>query len=87
VKLTQQGQFSSTESLSDDDGQFALSNVVPGPFQLTIAFPGLATQEFSGILNPGEAYVTPIIMLTTATQVTELHLGITPDTLANVHIK
>jgi hypothetical protein len=87
VKLTQQGQFSSTEALSDDDGQFSISNIAPGPFQLTIASPGLASQEFSGILNPGEAYVTPIIMLTIATQVTEVHVGLTPDELAEVQIK
>src|SRR4029077_8464232 len=87
VKLTQEGQFSSTDALSDDDGQFSLSNVPPGPFQLTITSPGLASQEFSGTLSPGEAYVTPIIMLTIATQVTEVHVGLTPDELANVQIK
>jgi hypothetical protein len=87
VKLTQPGQSSRTEALSDDDGQFFLSNVAPGPFQLTITSPGLASQEFSGILNPGEAFVTPIIMLTIATQVTEVHVGLTPDELAEVQIK
>jgi hypothetical protein len=87
VRLTQPGQFSSTEALSDDDGQFSISNVAPGPFRLTIVSPGLASQEFSGILNPGEAYVTPIIMLTIATQVTEVHVGLTPDELAEVQIK
>ena len=87
VKLTQDGQPSSTDALSDDNGQFSLSNVAPGPFQLTITSPGLASQEFSGILQPGEAYVTPIIMLTIATQVTEVHVGLTPDELAEVQIK
>ena len=87
VKLTQQGQSSSTEALSEDDGQFSLSNVAPGPFQLTITSPGLASQEFSGILSPGEAYVTPIIMLAIATQVTEVHVGLTPDELADVQVK
>ena len=87
VKLTQEGQPSSTEALSDDNGQFSLSNVAPGPFQLTITSPGLASQEFSGILQPGEAYDTPIIMLTIATQVTEVHVGLSPDELAAVQIK
>jgi Carboxypeptidase regulatory-like domain len=87
VKLSQQGQVSSAETLSDDDGQFSLSNVAPGSFQLTITSPGLASQEFSGILSPGEAFVTPIIMLTIATQVTEVHVGLTPDELADVQIK
>ena len=87
MKLTQEGQFSSTDALSDDDGQFSLSNVPPGPFQLTITSPGLASQEFSGTLSPGEPYVTPVIMLTIATQVTEVHVGLTPDELANAQIK
>ena len=87
VKLKQEGRFSSAEASSDNNGQFSLFNVPPGPFQLTITSPGLASQEFSGILNPGDAYVTPIIMLTTATQVTEVHVGLTPDELAEVQIK
>jgi Carboxypeptidase regulatory-like domain len=87
VKLTQQGQSSSTEALSEEDGQFSISNVAPGPFQLTITSPGLASQEFSGVLSPGEAYVTPIIMLAIATQVTEVHVGLTPDELAEVQVK
>jgi hypothetical protein len=87
VKLKQEGRFSSAEASSDDNGQFSLFNVPPGPFQLTITSPGLASQEFSGILNPGDAYVTPIIMLTIATQVTEVHVGLTPDELAEVQIK
>jgi Carboxypeptidase regulatory-like domain len=87
VKLTQQGQSSSTEALSDEGGQFSLFNVAPGPFQLTITSPGLASQEFSGILSSGEAYVTPIIMLAIATQVTEVHVGLTPDELADVQVK
>jgi hypothetical protein len=87
VKLTQEGQSSSTEALSDDDGQFSLSNVAPGPFQLIISSAGLTSQEFSGTMHPGEAYVTPLIMLTVATQVTEVHVELTPDELADVQIK
>jgi hypothetical protein len=87
VKLTREGRPSSTEALSDDDGQFSLPDVAPGPFHLTITSPGLASQEFSGNLNPGEAYVTPIIMLAIATQVTEVHVGLTPDQLAEVQVK
>jgi hypothetical protein len=73
--------------LSDDNGQFSLSNVAPGPFQLTISSAGLTSQEFSGTMHPGEAYVTPLIMLTVAIQVTEVHVGLTPDELADVQIK
>jgi carboxypeptidase family protein len=87
VRLKRQGQTSDTETFSDDDGQFYFSNVAPGPFQLTITSEGLASQEFSGTLNVGEAYSTPLIMMTIATQVTEVHVGLTPDELADVQIK
>jgi hypothetical protein len=87
VKLTREGQSSGTAALSDDNGQFSLADVAPGRFQLTITSAGLASREFSGTVHPGEAYVTPLIMLTIATQVTEVHVGLSPDELADVQIK
>src|SRR5208282_2692871 len=33
------------EALSDDGGEFSFANILPGPFQLTIAAPGFATQS------------------------------------------
>src|SRR3984885_2808620 len=81
VKLTREGQS------SDEDGLFAFSNVAPGPFQLTISSPGLASQQSSGTLRSGEAYVTPLIMLVISTQVTEVHVALTPEELAQVQIK
>src|SRR5580693_4990165 len=87
IKLTREGQFPGLEVTSDEDGLFAFSNVGPGPFQLTISSPGLASQEFSGTLQSGEAYVTPLIMLIIPTQVTEVRVGLTPEELADVQIK
>jgi hypothetical protein len=87
VKLTRDGQCSATEALSSDDGQFAFSNVAPGAFHLSITSAGLTSQEFSGTVRPGEAYVTPLIMLMVATQVTEVRVGLTPYELADVQIK
>jgi hypothetical protein len=87
VKLTREGQSSALEVTSDEDGLFAFSNVAPGPFHLTISSPDLASQEFSGTLQSGEAYVTPLIMLVIPTQVTEVHVGLTPEELADVQIK
>jgi hypothetical protein len=87
VKLRREGQSSGLEVTSDEDGLFAFSNVGPGPFQLTISSPGLASQESSGTLQPGEAYVTPLIMLVITTQVTEVHVGLTPEELAEVQVK
>jgi hypothetical protein len=82
-----EGRFSSAEALSDDNGRFSLCHVAPGQFLLTITSPGLASQEFSGILSPGESYVTPIIMMTVATQVTEVHVALTPDQIVDAEIK
>jgi hypothetical protein len=87
VNLRREGESSALEITSDEDGLFALSNVGPGPFQLTISSPGLASQEFSGTLQSGEAYVTPLIMLIIPTQVTEVRVGLTPEELADVQIK
>jgi hypothetical protein len=87
VKLTREGQSSGLEVTSDEDGLFAFSNVAPGPFQLTISSPGLASQKPSGNLRSREAYVTPLIMLVIPTQVTEVHVGLTPEELADVQIK
>jgi hypothetical protein len=87
IKLTREGQSSGLEVASNEDGLFAFSNVAPGPFQLTISSPGLASHDYSGTLQPGEAYVTPLIMLVIPTQVTEVHVGLPPEELAEVQIK
>jgi Carboxypeptidase regulatory-like domain len=87
VKLTREGDSSGLEVTSDEDGLFAFSNVAPGPFQLAISSPGLASHKFSGTLQPGEAYVTPLILLVIPTQVTEVHVGLPPEELAEVQIK
>ena len=87
VNLRREGQSSGLETTSNEDGLFAFSNVGPGPFQLKISSAGLASQEFSGTLQSGEAYVTPLIMLIIPTQVTEVHVGLTPVELADVQIK
>jgi hypothetical protein len=87
VKLTREGQSSGLEVTSDEDGLFAFSNIAPGPFQLTISSPGLASREFSGTLQPGEAYVAPLFILVIPTQITEVHVSLPPEELAEVQIK
>ena len=87
VKLIREGQSSGLEATSGEDGLFAFSDVAPGPFRITITSPGLASHELSGTLQPGEAYVTPLIMLVIPTQVTEVHVGLPPQELAEVQIK
>lgn len=87
VKLTREGQRLSQEVLSDEAGQFSFANIAPGPFQLTITSEGLAPQDFSGTLHPGEAFVTPLVMLVVATQVMEVHVGLTPEEVAQEQIR
>jgi hypothetical protein len=88
VKLTREGRSSGLEVTSDEDGLFSFSNVAAGPFHLTISSPDLASQDFSGTMESGEAYVTPLFMLVISTQVTEMHVeGLTPEELADVQIK
>jgi len=87
VKLAREGESSEQEVTSDENGQFVFSNVAPGAFQITISSPGLASQEFSGTVASGQAFVTPVIMLVIPTQVTEVHVGLPPEELAEVQIK
>jgi Carboxypeptidase regulatory-like domain len=75
VKLTHEGQSSSQEAVSGNDGQFSFSDVAPGTFQLTITAQGFSAQVSSGILHPGEFCVVPQIQLAIATAVTEVHVG------------
>jgi len=87
VKLAREGKPSAAEISSDEDGQFLYLNVAPGPFQLTVSSPGLASREFSGTVRAGERFVAPVIVLIVATQVMEVHVGLAPDELAEVQIK
>jgi hypothetical protein len=54
---------SKRETHSDGEGHFVFAGVPPGPFQLTFAAPGFATQEKSGVLHSGEDYVIPQVEL------------------------
>jgi len=74
VKLLRQDQSLNQEMLTGDDGQFSFANVVPGPFHLTIASPGFATQAFLGNLRSWESNVVPQIVLMIATDVTEVRV-------------
>ena len=87
VKLVTEGESSGTEVFSDENGQFFFFNVAPGPFRLTITSDGLTTQEFSGNMRPGVTYVTPLIRLIIATQVTEVRVALSPEQIADAQVK
>lgn len=87
VKLVREGETAGAEILTDENGQFFFPNVTPGPFQLSIGSEGLAVQEFSGNMHPGEAYVTPLIRLIIATQVTEVRVALSTEQIADAQVK
>jgi Carboxypeptidase regulatory-like domain len=87
VKLSRGSQPASQDVTSDTDGHFSFGAVPPGPFQLTIAADGFATQNFSGELHPGENYSVPAIALAVATASTEVQVSLSPSEEAEAEIK
>ena len=86
VKLTHDGDATSQEVETDEDGKFYFLNVPPGSFKLTLSSPDLAPREITGTLNPGEAYVTPI-MLSVPPLVVEVQVSLTPVEVATAEVK
>jgi len=87
VRLTRNDQSPIRQVLSGNNGEFSFSHLPPGPFQVTIAAEGFATQRVSGALRPGQAYLVPAITLPVATVVTEVHVGVTQIEVAQEQIK
>jgi Carboxypeptidase regulatory-like domain len=75
------------EVVSGEDGQFRFESVTPGPFQLTIVADGFATQTSGGTLRGGEVYGVPPITLALATEVTQVHVALSTEEIAQEEIK
>jgi hypothetical protein len=87
VKLTRQDPSDSQEMRSGGDGQFSFGNIAPGPFQLTLAADGFATQILSGTLRQGEIYNVPRIALALATKKTDVQVVVPRVEIAEEQIK
>jgi hypothetical protein len=87
VELTRDNQSPAQEALTDNDGQFSFSSVAPGPFHLTITSEGLAPQDLSGTVQPGETYAIPDVMLMVATQMVEVQVTLSREELATEQIR
>ena len=87
VTLTGEDRSINHEVVSGADGQFSFAGIAPGPFQLTITSAGFATQTYSGVLHSGEINTRPPIVLTVASNVTEVQVGVNPVEVAEEQIK
>jgi hypothetical protein len=87
VTLTRPGQSEEKTQESDGSGQFVFTAVPPGPFQLTVTGEGFATQQFPGVLHPGEALEVPLISLPIAAATTEVRVSVTNYELAEEQVK
>ena len=75
------------DTTTDEDGRFVFYSVAAGEFELTVSFSGLTPQKVSGMVAPGQHFVTPLVMMVIPTQVTEVRVGVPPEELANEQIK
>ncbi|MGA9798923.1 MAG: carboxypeptidase-like regulatory domain-containing protein [Terriglobales bacterium] len=75
------------EVLTGDNGQFSFSDISPGPFQLTTTSAGFAAQPSSGVLQPGQTFIVPPIVLEVATALTEVRVGLSPIEVAQEQIQ
>lgn len=86
VTLVRDPQSPTQQVVTGDDGRFSFAGISPGPFQLTFAAPGFATQTSSGTLHPGEALTLPQITLAVATEVTQVRVELTPIEIAQAQM-
>lgn len=86
LQLTVAGQ-PAQQVVSNDNGEYSFSNLPAGPFELTIAAPGFDKKMFSGVLNPGQAFLVPQIVLKIASATTDVRVGGSTVEVAEEQIK
>jgi hypothetical protein len=82
VKLAMEGQSARQEVFTSEDGKFALTQIAPGSFQLTITSEGFSLQTSTGVLHSGENLVVPPISLVLATTITKVRVELSPIEIA-----
>jgi hypothetical protein len=87
VVLTRSTPSTTQEVQSGQDGGFSFANVAPGSYTITISATGFSAQTVSGALHPGEANVTPSIILPLASNVTEVQVVAPRAEIAEAEIK
>ncbi|HTA52646.1 MAG TPA: carboxypeptidase-like regulatory domain-containing protein, partial [Candidatus Acidoferrum sp.] len=71
VKLTRGDQALAPDVQTDDNGQYSLTKIAPGPYQVSVSANGFTTVTSSGTLNPGQTMLVPAITLEIAGTVTK----------------
>jgi len=87
VRLTRPDQRKDQQLLSGDNGQFTFRDLAPGAFELSITAPGFEPKTLTGQLQPGQAFLTPVIVLNVAPVTTTVDVGLTTEQVAQVQIK
>jgi len=87
IRLTPENKSAYREVISGDNGQFSFSNVPAGHFQLSVSSTGFGNEVYSGDLAPGQTFLTPTIVLSVATVVTEVKVTVDPVEVATQEVK
>jgi hypothetical protein len=87
VKVAIAGQPVTQQATTGNNGQFFIANIVPGPFQLMVSSSGFAPRTLAGNLHAGEIDSVPPIVLSVASSVTEVQVGLTQQEVAQEQIK
>lgn len=87
VKLTHAAATPAAETLTAPDGHFSFANVVPGPFELSIAISGFKPETVSGTLPANQGYLLPAITLKLAPVVTDVSVHLSQEQIAQEQIK
>jgi hypothetical protein len=89
IVLTREGQAvddpAARIAISDDAGNFAFANVLPGAFHLTVSADGFASRQISGELHSGESDPLPPIQLT-ASSSTNVNVTASQEDIAEAQI-
>lgn len=75
------------QASTGDDGRFTISNVPPGPFQLTVTAPGFASQKVTGVMSTGGHSDLPPIRLRLAVDAVTVDVTPSPVQVAEQQIK
>src|SRR5882762_4597769 len=87
IVLTRADSSAVQQTTTDENGQYALGDVAPGPFNIAISAPGFAAQAVTGELHAGEAYTVPPVTLVISTVTTEVDVTMSHVEIAEAQIK